>query len=192
MENVAMMLHFVGFIAVLITLWVLAKPLNPADMVFTEFMNLGGWSSQGLSFMVGLLSAIYGLLGADTAVHMTEEVRDASIMVPRATFWAIVINGAMGVVFIITFAFTLGNPYHVLSTHTGYPFIQGFYFATGSLAGTSVLVAIIIVNVVCCVIGAQAATSRQLWSFARDNGLPFSAFFGHVSRPLRSLEPSIS
>lgn len=113
-----MALHFVAFIGVLIPLWVLA-PLNSAEMVFTEFMNLGGWSSQGLSFMVGLLSSIYGLLGADTAVHMIEETRDGSLLVPRATVWAIVINGAMGVIFIITFAFTLGNPYQVLKTFTG-------------------------------------------------------------------------
>lgn len=68
-ESMVLILHLLGFFAVLIPLWILA-PRNSATMVFTEFQNLGGWSSQGLSFMVGLLSSIYGLLGADSAVHM--------------------------------------------------------------------------------------------------------------------------
>lgn len=54
------------------------------------------------------------------------------------------------------------------------------------------MVAIIIVNVVCCVIGAQAAVSRQLWSFARDNGVPFSPFFAHVSWPIGVLLAVVS
>lgn len=69
LEVMALGLHMLGFFAVLITLWVLA-PRNTAAMVFTQFQNNGGWPSQGLSFMVGLLTSIYGLLGADSAVHM--------------------------------------------------------------------------------------------------------------------------
>lgn len=179
-EGMVLILHLLGFFGVLIPLWVLA-PLNPAEQVFTEFLNLGMWPSQGLSFMVGLLSSIYGLLGADSAVHMSEEIRDASLILPRATMWSIAINGAFGFVMIITFCFTLGNPLYILDSKTGYPFIQAFYNATQSRAGTSVMVAIMIVNITSSVISTLAAVSRQLWSFARDRGVPCSNFISYVS-----------
>jgi amino acid transporter len=186
-EGMVLILHLLGFFGVLIPLWVLA-PLNSPKVVFSEFLNLGEWDSQGLSFMVGLLTSIFGLLGADSAVHMSEEIRDASLILPRATMWSIAINGAFGFVMMITFVFTLGNPYAIIDSPTGYPFIEAFYNATGSHAGTSVMVAIMIVNITSSVISTLAAVSRQLWSFARDRGVPFSDFVSHVRTPFRVLK----
>lgn len=178
-ERAILVLHIAGFFAIVITLWATAPRLS-AKMVFTEFQNLGGWSSQGLSFMVGLLSPIYTLLGVDSAVHMSEEIRDASLVLPRATFSAIVINGFFGYVMIITFCFTLGSPTDILETYTGYPFIQSFYDATGSYTGASVMVAIIITTITSSCISTLATVSRQLWSFGRDNAMPFSPMIAHV------------
>lgn len=68
-EGLVLIVHILGFFAVLIPLWVLA-PRNPTEMVFKDFTNFGGWSSTGLSVMVGMLTTVYGMLGADSAVHM--------------------------------------------------------------------------------------------------------------------------
>ena len=68
-ERLVLIIHLLGFFAIVITLWILA-PRNSAKAVFTEFSNAGGWSSTGLSVMVGMLSPIYALLGVDSAVHM--------------------------------------------------------------------------------------------------------------------------
>ena len=179
-EKMVLIFHLLGFFAVLIPLWVLA-PKSSALEVFTEFTDLGGWSSTGLAFMVGLLSPVYTLIGADSAVHMSEEIKDASIVLPRAIIWAASLNGTLGFIMVITFCFTLGNLEDILSTPTGYPFIQVFYNATHSNAGTSVMTAILIVNITSACISTVATTSRQTWSFARDKGLPFSSFVSYVS-----------
>lgn len=42
------------------------------------------------------------------------------------------------------------------------------------------MVAIIIIALVCAVIAEIATASRQVWSFARDGGLPFSPFLSKV------------
>src|SRR6266516_8187777 len=86
-EIMVLVIHLLGFFAVLITLWVLAPRSSPSD-VFTEFLNLGGWPTTGLAFMVGLLSPVYTLIGADSAAHMSEEIRDASLTLPKAIMWA--------------------------------------------------------------------------------------------------------
>jgi choline transport protein len=112
---------------------------------------------------------------------IAEEIRDASLVLPRATMWAISMNGFIGYVTLITYCFTLGNLDDILSTQTGYPFIQAFYNGTKSHAGASVMTAILIVTITSSVISTQATVSRQTWSFARDKGLPFSSFISHVS-----------
>lgn len=60
-QNLLLILHVFGFSALIIVLWVLA-PRNTAEVVFTQFSNSGGWSSMGLSLMVGQISAIFGLI----------------------------------------------------------------------------------------------------------------------------------
>ena len=70
-EGLVLIIHIVGFFAVLIPLWVLA-PRNSTEMVFKQFTNFGGWGSTALSVMVGMLTTVYGMLGADSAVHMCE------------------------------------------------------------------------------------------------------------------------
>jgi choline transport protein len=67
----------------MIVFWVLS-PHVPAREVFLDFENGGGWQSMGLALMIGQVSSI-GFLGAsDAAAHMSEEVKDAGLSVPRA------------------------------------------------------------------------------------------------------------
>ena len=61
-QNGLMVLHILGFLVTIIVLWVCA-PHQSAKAVFTGFTNEGGWSSMGLSIMVGQITAIYALLG---------------------------------------------------------------------------------------------------------------------------------
>ncbi len=94
------------------------------------------------------------------------------------------VNGCLGFLMVVTLCFTLGDVTDILATPTFYPFIQIFYNATHSFAATDVMTAIVIVTLTCSVISEIATSSRQLWSFARDGGLPFSGTIEVVSRPL--------
>ncbi|OQO08167.1 hypothetical protein B0A48_06961 [Cryoendolithus antarcticus] len=179
LEGVVLVLHICGFFAILIVLWVLAD-VSPAREVFTTFSNGGGWSSQGLSCLVGILSPVFSFIGPDSATHMSEELRDASRSLPLAMMWTAAVNGAMGFVMIVTFCMVIGDLQTVLSTPTGYPFIQVFYNTTHSLAGTSVMTAILIIMLLFGCVTNFATSSRQLWAFARDKGTPFSGWLSHV------------
>ena len=86
----------------------------------------------------------------------------------------------MGFVMMITYCFTLGDPLAILDTPTGFPMIAAFFSITHSKAGTTILIAIIVVNVTASCISTLATVSRQTWSFARDGGLPFSTFISKV------------
>lgn len=115
-----------------------------------------------------------------------EEINDASTTLPKAIMWSIGLNAVMGFIMAVTLIFTLGDVESILSTPTGYPFIQAFYNGTRSLALTNFMTAIIIICLTSCCISEVATASRQIWSFARDKGLPFSGFLSQVMRYLLS------
>jgi choline transport protein len=71
-ESIVLIIYVLGFFGVLIPLWTLA-PRSSASSVFTGITNFGGWPTNSLAFMVGLLTPVYTLLDADSAVHMAEE-----------------------------------------------------------------------------------------------------------------------
>lgn len=60
-QNVMLVIHVFGFLAIIIVLWVLS-PRASTTTTFTKFTNTGGWSSMGLSLMVGQISAIYACI----------------------------------------------------------------------------------------------------------------------------------
>ena len=115
----------------MIPLWVLA-PKAPAREVFTDFENFGGWSSVGAACVIGQLSASGAFIGADSAAHMAEEVRQASVTVPRMMMGTVIINGILGLVAIITFVFSIQNvEEQIVKSEAVYPFIDVFQVARG-------------------------------------------------------------
>ena len=60
--------HILGFFAILIPLVYLA-PHGTASDVFLNFTNGGGWSSDALSFFIGLTTSQYAFLGIYPRVH---------------------------------------------------------------------------------------------------------------------------
>jgi choline transport protein len=178
-ETLMLVLHILGFFAILIPLWVLA-PKAPSSEVWSGLQNNAGWSSLGLSFLVGITSPVNALLGSDAVVHMAEEVRDASRTLPLAMVWTLVLNGIMGLIMSVTFAYCLGPLQASISPPYFFAFIGTFYTATNSHAGATVMSCIITIMTLCSAITNVATGSRQMFAFARDNGLPFSKFLCYV------------
>lgn len=94
--------------------------------------------------------------------------------------WTLILNGSTGLVMIITMAFCVGDIDEVLASQTGFAFIQVFLNATGSVSAATGMTCVIMIMQFCAAISNVATTSRQIYSFARDNGLPFSSFFAQV------------
>lgn len=95
--------------------------------------------------------------------------------------WAVVLNTVMALGFLITLLFCIGDVEAAITTPTGFPTIQILYQATGSKAGATIIECMILLSTMIALFGVFASVSRLTWAFARDNGLPFSDFFAHVS-----------
>ena len=61
-EGLILIIHIGGFFGVLIPLVAMA-PHGSASEVFGQLENDGGWSTQGLSFFVGIVTGVYSFLG---------------------------------------------------------------------------------------------------------------------------------
>lgn len=184
-ESLILVLHIVGFSAILIPLTYLA-PHQSAQEVFGTFINAGGWNPQAYSFFIGLVGPVYAFVGADSAVHMAEEIKNAAVVLPRAILFSAGLNGALGFAMLIALLFSLGDPSQVpaaiLQTPLGFPIVQVFLNATKSIPGTAVMASIVLVLGISSTVGLLASSSRMFWSFARDRGLPFWQTLGKVSR----------
>lgn len=122
-EGIVLVIHIFSWLGIIVTFWVVS-PMADAKTVFTTFQDNGGWGNIGASTIIGITASILPLVGADAAVHISEEVRDASRAVPMSMMWTSIMNGAMAWVTIITLCFSVATMdlSEVLSSATGYPF----------------------------------------------------------------------
>jgi len=113
---------------------------------------------------------------------MAKEVRHAALIVPRMMIGTIVLNGILGFAMTVTLVFCIQNlEIQVVDSTAVYPFVDIFATAVDSEAGAiGMTIPVIVLSIYMC-LNAVAAASRQAWSFARDDGLPFRAFFCKVT-----------
>ncbi|RDW84572.1 hypothetical protein BP6252_02162 [Coleophoma cylindrospora] len=178
LETVSLFGHILGFIVTLVPLWVMA-PKNSATAVFTEVVNNGGWSNIGTSCLVSQVSVMYCNLGSDSAVHISEEVENASLNVPRAMWWSYILNVTMGLVMLVTMLFCIGSLDDALNSNAPY---LNLFLNTGSEAVALTLMIILLILVFSGNITALATTSRELWAFSRDRGFPCSNWISKINR----------
>ena len=111
---------------------------------------------------------------------MSEELKDASHTLPRAMIWTAAVNSSLGFLMLVTFCFCLGDVESAINSPTGQPHIQIMYNATQSISGATALASITTIMAVFGCVNNVATCSRQLFAFARDQGVPYSAFLSHV------------
>ncbi len=112
---------------------------------------------------------------------MSEEVKDAGLVVPRAMVTSFVINGSMGLIMMVTLMFCMPNVLSALEDSTTYPFLYVLRssMSTGAVNGITLVVLLLITA---GSIDGMASASRQAWALARDRGLPFSQWIAHVGQ----------
>ena len=91
-ESLILVLHVLGFFAILLPMTILG-PRVSTEQVFTLFLNEGNWPTQGLSFMIGILGAVFAFVGelrlwfeAEEPANSKHLGADAAIHVSNASF----------------------------------------------------------------------------------------------------------
>lgn len=155
----------------------------------TTFVNNTGEAGGGyvpeprtafVAFLVGLLYPLYTITGFDASAHTSEETRDARNAVPRgmlhSVFWSLVFG------FIMAVSFVMASPDLAATAKDGG---NAWFNLFNNLPAPVILkdlvaIAIVVANFICALAGLTS-TSRMIFAFARDGGLPGSNVWKKVS-----------
>jgi amino acid transporter len=140
-------------------------------------------------FLLGLLLPIYTITGYDGSAHTSEETRQASVSVPRAMISSIVWSGVFGYLFLT--AFLLMIPNMDAAAKQGW---NVFFWAMDQRVPfpiKEILYALIFLSQALCGLATVTSTSRMIYAFSRDGGLPASALLARVSRRHRTPNAAI-
>lgn len=145
-----------------------------ASFIFTKIENTSGWSNGWTFLFSGLMPSIWTIGALDSSVHMSEEVKNPVRAVPIGLMGSIAFCWIVGFIICIVICACMSEDIDsVLNSDSGQPIAQIFYDSMGknwTIAFMS-LCAFCQFLMGCSI---MVAFSRQIWAFARDDGLPFS------------------
>ena len=177
---------------VLIIMFLMAAPSFDLSKAFV-FANNTGAAGGGvapatgplMAVMIGLLYPLFTITGFDASAHTAEETVNARETVHKgmlhSVFWSIVFG------FVLILAMIMAIPDVPAAAASGWASFNNLFIAAilGSFLGKVMLVAIMISNFLCA-LAAVTSTSRMIFAFARDDGLPFSSVLKKVSPTYRT------
>lgn len=161
------------FIAVPIGTKVNLGRFNDAAFIFGDFQNFRTWS-PGWSFMLSWMPAIWTIGGFDSCIHMSEECKDPTRKVPIGIIGSISVCWVVGWFICICLVACIkdGDVSAVLNSDTEMVVAQ---IVEDSLGKRWAIAFMSMIAIAQYLMGMSLliALSRQVFLFARDDGLPF-------------------
>ncbi|BEI82865.1 hypothetical protein CcaverHIS002_0307330 [Cutaneotrichosporon cavernicola] len=157
---------------------------QPADEVFARWTNETGWP-DGMAFILGLLQSTFGLTAFDSVAFMVDHMPRPAINAPKTMVIAVLLGAVTSWVYLIALLFCIKDLRAVMSSPTG-PLLQMYFQATGSKAGSTILMIFNLGAMLFASQGLITVSSRLVLRFARDRGL------GALSSPLSTIHPALN
>ncbi|ODV65056.1 amino acid transporter [Hyphopichia burtonii NRRL Y-1933] len=170
-----------GTLYILITLLVRTPNKQSNQVVWKDFINESGWSSNGVAFFLGLLPSISCVTLFEGPSHQTDEIPDPSRNVPLVMTIANSFLAIFAFISGIIYMYCVSNPNNLLTPIGGEPIVQLLLDSLNSLPLTTAGVFFLIATFYLSLIGYVLSTSRLFWAFANSEGLPWGkSFFGKI------------
>lgn len=168
-------------IALIVTMLVKCPDINSRGFTFGEVINSTGWSKDGWAFLFGFLQVSWVMTSYDSTSRISEEIHNAAYVTPLAIALALTTTAILGWVLIIVFTLCMGSDIdYLLNSQSGQPIVELFHFSMGKTSAIAFLSLAFVVIWFCGAV-AMCATSRSIWSFARDRGLPYYKFWYNLN-----------
>ncbi len=133
-----------------------------------------------LAFGLSLLLPLYTVTGFDGSAHISEETVDARRAVPAGMLNAVIWSVVFGYIMLCTFVLAMANPATAAKDGANVFFNLLSGLPVPVLLKDALYVAIVLSNFLCA-LAAMTSTSRMVFAFSRDGGLPGSRLWRHVS-----------
>ena len=197
-----MLTDFSGYMIFVVTvlligMFLMAAPTLDISKAF-QFANNTGAAGGGvaaetgplMAFVIGLLYPLFTITGFDASAHTSEETKDARNTVHKGMLHAVLWSIVFG--FVLILSMIMAIPDLKAAAATGWSSFNNLFISAilGSFLGKVLLVAVLLSNFLCA-LAAVTSTSRMIYAFARDDGLPFSGLLKSVSPKYRTPVPAI-
>ena len=139
-------------------------------------------NNMWLLFGVGLLLPIYTITGYDASAHTSEETHNASTSVPNGILRSVLWSAVAGYVMLVAFLLFIPDMKEAATKGWGV-----FFWAINTMPAwaSSIIYVGITAAQFLCGLAALTSTSRMVFAFARDGGLPLSKQWRNVSTRFR-------
>jgi len=141
--------------------------------------------SIAFAFLLGLSYVCYTITGFDASAHTSEETQDAQVNVPKGMWTAVFWSWVFGLVAVAAYVLTMPSLEEAAAAGWGSFFYMWSASNMPSWLSIFLAVGMVIVNYICALAGLTS-TSRMMYAFARDGGLPASAALANVSPVYRT------
>ncbi|SJL00808.1 related to UGA4-GABA permease-also involved in delta-aminolevulinate transport [Armillaria ostoyae] len=157
---------------------------NDAKFALEDFTNVSGWPN-GFAFILSFLTPLWSVGIYDAPVHMSEEATNASIAVPMAIIFSIFSVTILGWAMNISLVFCMGRNYQsIIDSPIGQPMATILFNSFGK-TGTLVVWSFVILTQFAISLNQMMTSSRQIFAFSRDGGLPLSRWVYYVDPQTR-------
>jgi len=194
LNDLSVAVHIVGVIAIVGSVMLFA-PKQPIGFFFERVTsNTQGWP-YWWAFVVGLLQAQWTFTGYDASASVSEETVDPRRRVPWGIVMAVVVSSVIGYLLLAALTLAIKDIPSVLSArdaggHEIPAVIAILTAALGERAG-GLVTALAAMAMWFCGLSAVTWTSRVIYAFARDGGMPASQLFRRVSATHHTPAPAI-
>ena len=151
---------------------------QPISVLFT-----GGESGDKDSYMLAWLAAalgpFFGLIGVESGADVAEETKNARHVVPKTMFYALVTSIVIELLMYIVFVLAIRDA-DAVEANGAAPIEEIINQQAGPVV-TKIIVAVALTNILACLLANILVATRLTYSMARDNMLPFSNVWRHVS-----------
>ncbi|MBB2893797.1 APC family permease [Flexivirga oryzae] len=167
--------------AVVVGGWLLITERHHNLGVLFDSMGTAGTGTYTSAFLASALIGVYLYYGFEACGDVAEEVRNPGIQIPRAMRMTIYIGGVASL--FITLALVLAVPDFgaVISGKDADPVSTVFQDAFGTV-GFRIVMCVVLISFFSCALSLQAAASRLVYSYSRDDMMPASHLFRRFSQ----------
>jgi len=132
------------------------------------------------AFLASALAAMFCYYGFEACGDVAEETPDASRMIPKAMRMTIYIGGAAAIWVCLAFVLSISDIGAVISGKDKDPIVTLLRAAVGEV-GLRAVIIVVLVSFMSCLLSLQAAASRLLFAYARDQMIFGSKYLSRMS-----------
>jgi len=194
LNDLSVTVHIIGVLAIVGALFLFA-PKQPASFFFERITSNTEGFPYWWAFIIGLLQALWTFTGYDASASVSEETVDPRRRAPWGMIMAVAVSGVVGYLLLFALTISISDIGAVLSAKDAsgndVPAVIAILTnALGDRAGT-IFSALAAMAMWFCGLSAVTWSSRVIWAFSRDGGLPVSGLWKRVSPKRGTPVPAI-